>query len=689
MPAVVHVLGENTVDAITTTTTTTTSRSSSSSTSTSYSLKGPMELVSERVADQIELLKEQVGILQSELHLRSSALKRLQDQPQPHSPEHEQEILKVKEDMKEKRRQLKSMENKIEAMSVLQPPGDREGMTKMVAKLKSTLSEKTFDMEIIKADNNILQDSLQAKTKLNEKMMEEINLLRIELTRAVRGGPPAPHALANGNGNGNGIMANGTVGAEEEERAGAAAPPAAAAAAAVDHQDHHHHDQHDHHGSESDCASGGQHEKGGATVVPNGTGTDTGTGTGTGNINGLGNGVDLLDSSDYALAQVAEIEDLKTKMKALLDERHSMAQQHHRLAHELAQARAAAVVSNPAQSSDSEYLPVGYVVASEHALLLERQVAALETMQAELKDARARNERLEAAARERRADNTATGASAGPNTATVAGTGTGTGMGTGESMSGSGAEEEERERKEREREREKEKERAEEDAGRRRRLAEAEQALHAKDTEVRVLLRQVEDGRAREAVLENDLATMWVLMAEVRLQAGADGEVVPSASSGAAAGAGADKGAGGGAVMATLREQLAWEQERRAQLQAEIRTLKGYDLEKASSAQLASLTSMHEEALARMTLAQAEVRSEYKGAGNAEPHESLPGGGQGEGKEDEYEPSGTLCKNCFDADISVKLLPCNHTCMCDACAEAATICPICYSSVSGRASSST
>lgn len=141
------------------------------------------------LTDQAELLREQVKILSAEVAFCTSNLKRLMDQ-RSKDPKHEAEIQRQREDLSEKKRQLRMLEERMLASSDLPINGGDTStaeMAKTIAKLKAVLSEKTFDMEVVSADNRILQDSLRAKTKQNEQLLEEVNLLRVELTKAMHG----------------------------------------------------------------------------------------------------------------------------------------------------------------------------------------------------------------------------------------------------------------------------------------------------------------------------------------------------------------------------------------------------------------------------------------------------------------------------------------------------------------------
>ena len=163
--------------------------------------------------DQAELLREQVKIFSAEVAFCTSNLKRLMDQGSS-DPKQEMEIERLKDDLNEKKRQLKVLEERMLASSDLTPDTGAAGMgsepsmaelSKTIAKLKAVLSEKTIDMEIVSADNRILQDSLKAKTKQNEQLLEEVNVLRVELTRAIGrggggGGAHHPHQQGDGEG---------------------------------------------------------------------------------------------------------------------------------------------------------------------------------------------------------------------------------------------------------------------------------------------------------------------------------------------------------------------------------------------------------------------------------------------------------------------------------------------------------
>eukprot|EP00850_Spirogloea_muscicola_P001106 SM000004S14976 [mRNA] locus=s4:555168:560744:- [translate_table: standard] len=229
------------------------------------------------VADQLELLREQSRILSAEVALLTSTLKRINEQ----SPGQQEEHKRVKELIREKRRQLKQVEARVANVTQLLPSADnavQDEMGKTIAKLKAALSEKTFDLE----------------SKQNTKLLEEINLLRVELTKASSHSTLTMAPLTTTSSNMETMLSKPTF----RRSSSVSGHPAA---------------------NEGSPGSRGQ-EKG-----------------------------------RPSLSQTAELEDLKMQVKVLLDEKVTLVRQQRQLASELAESRAAAI-AKPGARLDGAYV---------------------------------------------------------------------------------------------------------------------------------------------------------------------------------------------------------------------------------------------------------------------------------------------------------------------------------------------
>lgn len=137
-----------------------------------------------------------------------------------------------------------------------------------------------------------------------------------------------------------------------------------------------------------------------------------------------------------------------------------------------------------------------------------------------------------------------------------------------------------------------------------------EEALSSRREEIAGLRKEMEAGRKREAELENDLATMWVLVAELRRHSG-----VMASPGGSPAGKQAARGA-------EVQKQMAEAQQRISLLEAELAHLKvdiesgcfsgsphlfyfeiqGEYVEGLPVESLEQLASLHRQALTKLTL---------------------------------------------------------------------------------------
>ncbi|EFJ12447.1 hypothetical protein SELMODRAFT_124179 [Selaginella moellendorffii] len=136
------------------------------------------------MADQMDLLREQMKMLAGEVALCSSSLKRLSEQAvtNPEDDQLHMQMRKLKEEIDEKRRQMSIIEKRI-AGSAEASSTNASGfeMSQTISKLISQLHEKAFELEIKSADNRILQEQLQSQTNEINELQETVVSLRQEL----------------------------------------------------------------------------------------------------------------------------------------------------------------------------------------------------------------------------------------------------------------------------------------------------------------------------------------------------------------------------------------------------------------------------------------------------------------------------------------------------------------------------
>ncbi|CAI5517511.1 unnamed protein product [Closterium sp. Naga37s-1] len=473
--------------------------------------------------DQCELLREQVKILSAEVGFHTSNLRRLIDKGE-NTPQEQQEIERLRVELAGKQQQLREMEELMRRRQGDQPSpaasavagsdgvgvgaeadtATQEQMAKTIAKLKAVLSEKTFDMEIVSADNRILQDSLKAKTRQVQQLMEEANMLRVELTRAIS----TRHGAARGQGDANG-EADGQV----------------------------------------DAAGQGEGEGG--------------TGAGSGGGEGGGGG-----GEGMVVVRAGELEELRSQVRLARQEADMLRQQQHQLTKDLAGARSLALTAScsapagagaaggadgsgaaagaPSLASflDGAYMNGPDGRADVSGLL--QQVEAARAREAQWQEQRQQHQLVEAELAAARAElaayRTAAAAEAGGVENGEGGdggeVGESAGDGAGEGMRKQGAV-------------------GAVAAVAARLEAEKDAMLAVREREVGELQQSLAAAQQREAALERDLSTMWVLVAELRHMGGGSrsSSVKDSEGSGREGGGGA--AARGGLLDAEEMAELA------------------------------------------------------------------------------------------------------------------------------------
>lgn len=141
------------------------------------------------MADQMDLLREQVKMLAGEVALCTSSLKRLSEQAasNPDDLHLQAQMQNLKDEIQEKKRQMQVLERRMVG-SVDSSPNTANilEMSQTISKITAQLNEKTFELEIKTADNRVLQEQLQAKISELNAMQEEILLLRQQLNSAMK-----------------------------------------------------------------------------------------------------------------------------------------------------------------------------------------------------------------------------------------------------------------------------------------------------------------------------------------------------------------------------------------------------------------------------------------------------------------------------------------------------------------------
>ncbi|URE33500.1 hypothetical protein MUK42_33523 [Musa troglodytarum] len=144
-------------------------------------------LISIKTIDHVELLREQLKILTGEVALHSSVLKRLSDEAakNPKNEQIQMEMSKASEGIKAKNQQIASLEKQMaNSISVTQNRMSKLGLSPSYAELLEELNEKSLELEVKTADNNIIQDQLQQKICECEELQETIASLKQQLVQA-------------------------------------------------------------------------------------------------------------------------------------------------------------------------------------------------------------------------------------------------------------------------------------------------------------------------------------------------------------------------------------------------------------------------------------------------------------------------------------------------------------------------
>nr|CAD1827215.1 unnamed protein product [Ananas comosus var. bracteatus] len=144
-------------------------------------------LASIKTIDHVDLLREQLKILSGEVALHTSVLKRLSEEA-ANSPKKEQiqmEIKKINNEIKAKNLQISSLEKQMaDSISATQAKADKSELSPSYAQLLEQLNEKNFELEVKTADNRVILDQLQNKTRECEVLQEIVTSLKEQLSQA-------------------------------------------------------------------------------------------------------------------------------------------------------------------------------------------------------------------------------------------------------------------------------------------------------------------------------------------------------------------------------------------------------------------------------------------------------------------------------------------------------------------------
>ncbi|KAJ4893419.1 P-loop containing nucleoside triphosphate hydrolases superfamily protein [Raphanus sativus] len=155
---------------------------------TSHEMETPE--ASNKVIDELDLMREQKKILSEEAALQSSSLKRLLDEAAKSSPQteetKEEEIKALNDDIKAKNDQIVTLEKQIlDFVMTSHEALDKSDIVQALAEMRDQLNEKSFELEVKAADNSIIQEQLNQKTCECETWQEEVANLKRELSDAL------------------------------------------------------------------------------------------------------------------------------------------------------------------------------------------------------------------------------------------------------------------------------------------------------------------------------------------------------------------------------------------------------------------------------------------------------------------------------------------------------------------------
>lgn len=143
---------------------------------------------SNKVIDELDLMREQKKILSEEAALQSSSLKRLLDEAaeSPQTEEIKEEIKALNDDIKAKNDQIVTLEKQIlDFVMTSHAALDKSDIVQALGEMRDQLNEKSFELQVKAADNSIIQEQLNQKTCECETLQEEVENLKRELSDAL------------------------------------------------------------------------------------------------------------------------------------------------------------------------------------------------------------------------------------------------------------------------------------------------------------------------------------------------------------------------------------------------------------------------------------------------------------------------------------------------------------------------
>lgn len=143
----------------------------------------------ETVADQMDLLREQVKMLTGEVAFGTSSLKRMSEQAVANNDDTQlqAQMERTKNEIREKRRQIEVLEKRIvEAGKAALNNASPVELSETISKLMGQLNEKEFELELKTADNRILQEQLQTRMSEIKELQDTIATMQEKWTLSDR-----------------------------------------------------------------------------------------------------------------------------------------------------------------------------------------------------------------------------------------------------------------------------------------------------------------------------------------------------------------------------------------------------------------------------------------------------------------------------------------------------------------------
>ncbi|KAK7264249.1 hypothetical protein RJT34_31855 [Clitoria ternatea] len=140
------------------------------------------------MADEMDLLVEQVKMLAGDIAFSTSTLKRLMEQSVNDPESFKTQIENLEQDILEKRKQMRVLEQRIiESGEFSIANSSLVEMQQTITRLTTECNEKTFELEIKSADNRVLQEQLNNKCSENVELQEKVKLLERRMATVASG----------------------------------------------------------------------------------------------------------------------------------------------------------------------------------------------------------------------------------------------------------------------------------------------------------------------------------------------------------------------------------------------------------------------------------------------------------------------------------------------------------------------